>query len=393
MNIDWQSQESHILLNPRLPIQDALRWQTIPNLTQEFSAHIWLTTSGSMQAKLVALHKNAILASAQAVNQHLQASAKDVWINPLPIFHVGGLGICARAHLSGAAIYSFSEKWCPHRFQKMVSEKQGTLTSLVPTQVYDLVINRLAAPKSLRALIVGGGALQEPLYKEARELGWPLLSSYGMTECSSQIATSALNSLLEDSFPAMAVLPHVRVKIEENDRICISSPALLSAYASIEQDKICFSYPVTDGWYTSQDRGALVEVVEKPRSFATNSVGPFLKLFGRIGDFIKIGGESVEMGGLEKILEEIKLQQRVSFDVVLAAVPDSRLGHAIHLFSTDTQIEALQRQYDSQVMPYERIRKVHIVPLIPRSPLNKVLKNELIKLDRKPGVRSQEPED
>lgn len=364
MNIDWQSERSHLILNPRLPAQEKLMWEGESSLTNEFSGHIWLSTSGSQQTKLVALHKKAILASAQAVNEHLQTTASDRWINPLPLFHVGGLGIEARAHLKGAAVYAFSEKWSPQNFHQLITNKQGTLTALVPAQVYDLVIHKLTAPKGLRAVIVGGGALQESLYMQARELGWPLLPSYGLTECASQVATATLDSLLGSKFPELEILSHIQIKTDGMGTIRICSPSLLTAYAIHNQKKIKVVNPLVEGWFFTEDRGFLS--------------GKTLKFSGRWGDFIKIGGESVELGRLEKILEEIKLQQKISFDVVLSAVPDSRLGHVIHLFSTDEKIKHLQAEYDQRVMPFERIRQVHIVSVIPRSPLNKVLKNELI---------------
>ena len=361
MKIDWDSEQSHLLLNPRLPEQEALLWGPLLELTKDYPSHIWLATSGSTQMKLVALHKKAILASAKAVNEHLEAVSADVWINPLPFFHVGGLGIWARASLNGAAVYPFLDKWSPLHFHQMIVEKKGTLTALVPAQVYDLVIHSLTAPQSLRAVIVGGGALQKSLYRKARTLGWPLLPSYGLTECASQVATATYQSLSEDGFPEMKLLPHVRVKTDANDCICISGPSLLSAYAIFEQGSLRFFNPVMERWLLTQDRGTLT--------------GNSLRLMGRLGDFIKIGGESVEMGRLEKILEEIKLRQEISFDVVLAAVPDMRLGHVIHLFSTGKQVETLKKEYDHQVLPFERIRKVHFVDVIPRSSINKVLKN------------------
>ena len=98
------------------------------------------------------------------------------------------------------------------------------------------------------------------------------------------------------------------------------------------------------------------------------------------GDFIKIGGENVDFSGLEQVLMEIKLQLNVHADAALGAIPDDRLGHSIHLFITDQDDGLLQTAFNRLVMPFERIRKVHYVPEIPRSPLSKILRNELLKL-------------
>ena len=53
--------------------------------------------------------------------------------------------------------------------------------------------------------MTGGGALDPSLYKQARDLGWPLLPSYGLTECGSQVATASLSSAsdMADSFKSL----------------------------------------------------------------------------------------------------------------------------------------------------------------------------------------------
>jgi O-succinylbenzoic acid--CoA ligase len=102
VEIDWLSHESHVLLNPRMP--DAER-QRLESFVVPLPGHLWLATSGTTGSlKLTALSKRAMLASAAAVNRHLQSDADDVWLCVLPTFHVGGLGIYARAFLSGAQV-------------------------------------------------------------------------------------------------------------------------------------------------------------------------------------------------------------------------------------------------------------------------------------------------
>src|ERR1051326_1318394 len=100
--IDFAIRESHLLLNPRLPADDRGRLEA---LAPRLEAHVFVATAGTAGAiKLVALSKRAILASAAAVNARLNATRDDVWSHVLPPFHVGGIGINARAHLSGSRV-------------------------------------------------------------------------------------------------------------------------------------------------------------------------------------------------------------------------------------------------------------------------------------------------
>ena len=101
----------------------------------------------------------------------------------LPDFHVGGMGILARCHeafLQGGS--GWRGKWDPVRYHELALAEGSTLSSLVPTQLFDLVEHGLRAPEPLRAVIIGGGRLDDQLYEQALQLGWPLMESYGMTE-------------------------------------------------------------------------------------------------------------------------------------------------------------------------------------------------------------------
>lgn len=358
MNIDWNSHESVVLLNPRMPDAERVKINALLKHTTPFQGHVWLASSGTTSSfKLVGLAKAAILASANAVNDHLQATSTDIWLNPLPDFHVGGLGIWARAYLSRAKVIKCESKWDPIVFHNIATSHGITLSALVPTQVFDLVKQKLQAPKSMRAVIVGGGALSESLYKEAKDLGWPLLPSYGMTECASQIATARIGE-----GNVLHVLPHLQVKIDDQSRICVSGASLLTVFLTENG----LADPKVDGWYKTSDLGVLDH----------NQ----LQMLGRMDDFIKVSGELVSMQRLDEILDQLRLKLGTKADTVLVALPDERRGHMIHLAADaeGLEIKALVEEFQLQVLPFEQIQKVHLVDAIPRSALNKVLKKELL---------------
>lgn len=340
--IDWQSSASHVLLNPRMPDRErtALESYVIP-----LPGHIWLATSGTTGAlKMTALSKDAMLASAAAVNRRLESTAGDVWCCVLPTFHVGGLGIYARAHLSGAKVVAMP--WGADEFAK---KKGITLASLVPAQVSDLVSAGLRAPASLRAIVVGGGALSSELYEGARRLGWPVLPSYGMTETCSQVATA------EPGSPALMMLDHAVAGVEADGRLRFQGSSLLTGYGTAEG----FIDPRQDGWFVTNDIG---EVHERA-----------LRVIGRSGEFVKIGGELVALARLDRIAESV-----AGAKAAVVAMPDARLGHVIWL-AVEPGIDeaAVAREYDERVLPFERVRQVVRVARLPRTELGKLKRNEL----------------
>ncbi|HEV8436453.1 MAG TPA: AMP-binding protein [Thermoanaerobaculia bacterium] len=332
--IDFESDESHLLLNPRMPAEERERL-IVPALP----GHVFVTTSGSTgSVKLVALSKAAILASAAAVNGYFGVTRDDVFAAVLPPFHVGGLGIYARAHLSGARVIAM--EWEPRAF----AESDATIASLVPAQVHDLVELGLRARPAMRAILVGGAAFDPELATRARALGWPVHASYGMSECASTVAIG----------PPLELLPHLEARIDADDRLALHGASLFTGYV----EGGVLTDPKVDGWFVSEDRAALD--------------GRILTITGRPSDFVKIGGESVDLRRLDRILALI------TPDAALFAAPDERLGHVIHLAVTRDDPRAVD-EFNARVLPFERARAVHRIDEIPRSPLGKLLRRELEK--------------
>jgi o-succinylbenzoate---CoA ligase len=342
--IDWTGDESHLLLNPRMPAEER---RVLESYVTPLPGHLWLATSGTTGSlKLTALSKRAMLASAEAVNRHLQATAADVWCCVLPAFHVGGLGIYARAFLSGSRVIQAS--WDPGAF----ASAEATLASLVPAQVSDLVEAGLRPHPALRAIVVGGGALRADLHEAARALGWPVLPSYGMTETCSQVATATLASA------ELLLLSHVEARTEADGRLAFRGPSLLTGYGTATG----FVDPKQEGWFVTEDLGRVD--------------GRQLTVAGRRGDFIKIGGESVSLARLDAILAAL-----ADSGAALVGVPDGRLGAVIHL-ATEPGVDAtaLAAAFNERVHPFERIRETHQVSRIPRTELGKLLRTRLLEL-------------
>jgi O-succinylbenzoic acid--CoA ligase len=336
--IEWSGDRTHVLLNPRLPLDEQEKLERLARASR-LRGHVIVGTSGSSGAlKLVALSKEAVLASAAAVNERLEATSNDVWCCVLPTFHVGGLGIFARAHLTGSRVIQMS--WTPQAF----ASTEATLASLVPAQVHDLLTADLKPPSGLRAILVGGGAFDADFDERARARGWPVLPSYGMSECCSTVTVCEV------------LLSHLDAREERGGRLAFRGASLFTGYITEEG----LIDPKVAGWFVTDDVGEVDERV--------------VRVHGRRGDFVKIGGESVDLARLDRILDSV----RHSIDAAIIAVPDSRLGHVIHLAASVEAGDIVER-FNARVLPFERIRHVHRVRSIPRSSLGKLLRSELVR--------------
>lgn len=348
---------------------------------------LWILSSGTSVAgevKAIALTPEAFEASARAVNAHLRAGAEDRWLLTLPTHHVGGLGIVVRASLSGSRVFGL-KKWSAQGFVDEVTKNKVTLTSLVPTQVFDLVNARLGAPRGLRAVVVGGGALDVSLYAQARLLDWPLLPSYGLTECASQVATATLSSLEVDEFPALKVLSHVRVDIRDQ-RVFLKSAALCRWVARMNSEGV-FSLedPIREGWLPTEDlaelSGDLRMTSDAGGGSKTASGGQFLRFLGRRDDIVKILGELVALPPVEQRAREVLKAHGVTGTFCLLAVSGGRAGHRLVMVTDTTaslrEVRASLNEANRTLSGPERIQQICWTAKIPVGELGKIKKGEL----------------
>ena len=351
------SQYKGVMLNPTQ--RDASLWNTA--LQNNFLAnHIWFLTSGSSgEQKGVALSYEAMLASAEAVNRHFEVNHRDVLLRVLPLFHVGGFSVHVRSYLANCEIVQTDAKWHPEEFVNLCERNKVTVVSRVPTQVFDLVVQSLPSPKTLRAVIVGGGSLNSNLAKQAYQLGWPIYSSYGLTEFSSQVATACRPC------GPLHVLSHCEVRVRE--KIEISGHSLLTKYCFLDGGRGRLCDPKEQGWFVTEDLGDYREGE--------------LTVFGRGSDWVKIKGEGVSLAKLRSRLRELELKFGYLGEIL--AVPHPRDGHQLVLV-TLPEIKIKMGSFDSLVETFhqslskiEQLTAVVVVPAFPKSELGKILFAEL----------------
>lgn len=366
--IDWDSDQSHVLLNPRLP-EDEVKELTGFEELFRMPGHLWVTSSGSSRGlnqslKLVALSKSAFLDSAKAVNQFLQASAEDKWALFLPLFHVGGLSILARAFLSNSQVKEFSASWDPQKAFDFLNQEQISFVSFVPTQLVDIVDRQLTCPKSLKAVFVGGAKLETDILERAFDLGWPIIPSYGMTETSSMIALRPLNSDLQHP-DDMQILSHVKVRLDSSQNLEVFGRNLLTGYAQRSQGDLFFKDPKLRGWFRTSDQAIL------------NPDGA-IRILGRDSDFAKIKGEGVSLTKLNDLWSQYS-----KASVIFTFMSDARDGQQVALIikggaTQANNLKAVIEQFNKVCLPFERIQRRFYCESWPVSPLGKPLLSEII---------------
>ncbi|MGJ8633953.1 MAG: AMP-binding protein [Luteolibacter sp.] len=323
-------------------------------------------TSGTTGAGTwVVLGKEGLLVSARAVNEWLGVDDESVWGLALPLNHVGGFGVVARAFAAGCGVATFEGKWDAGRFAEWVKEEGVTHVSLVPTQVHDLVAGGLEGGGSLVAVVVGGGRISEELGDAARKLGWPLLASYGMTEAGSQVATQELARVGEDFGDCpLKVLPVWEVEVSAEGLFRLRGEALFLGTLVEEGGQMVFRRR-EDDWFDTRDRG--------------NVYGDEISVEGRADAVVKILGELVNVEGVERKFLEMAGGRIVEGSFTVVAVADERRGNLLVAVAEEGagNVDEVYEEFQEKVGGLERLAGLVRVAEFPRTGLGKIRRGVL----------------
>ena len=234
-----------------------------PQPLSDDRTQLFMATSGSSGAARITRHNgNNLHASVTASQLYTGLMHRDLWLNCLPMHHIGGFAILLRCLHAGATML-IEEDFDADRIFNNLQQFAATHLSLVPAMLAQLLAVQSDAelPDSLRCVLVGGGPLSAVLAQKALARGWPLSVTWGMSETASHITLCRLDA---DWTPGMAGKPVQGCKLEIVDNegrlvagrgcIRISGPMLMQGYCA---DEAPVDNGIDDGRFTSSDIGYL----------------------------------------------------------------------------------------------------------------------------------------
>lgn len=318
---------------------------------------VGFSSSGSSgrPPKMILFRREALEHSARSAVEHLDAWEGD-WCCPLPVYHVGGAMIFHRAQITGARVCVLKGKWDAARYAELIEENGCAWSSLVPTQVVDLVHAKIPAPTCLRGIVVGGGRLEKCFGEQARRLGWPVVQSYGMTEAASQVATTLPTEPFENDW--LPILPHRKVTIDECGLLSLDDAALFCGIVTTN-DEGKFSYVARD-----------ISVPWKSRDIVELQ-GDRLHFIRRSDRLVKLMGELVDLDAIESALSLL------APDCALVTLPHPRRG--VEIIACGEDEVALQHaldQWNAEAPGFQRI-ECSVCLHIPRNTMGKTDRSQL----------------
>ncbi len=221
--------------------------------------------------------------SAKGSNEHIPFKKGDRWLLSLPLYHVGGLSILFRALLGGGTVVIADPS---QKLETNIHRYKITHVSVVPTQLYRLLQKKPNAKvlKKLKAILVGGSSIPELLLTQSKRLRLPIYISYGLTEMSSQVATSE-----KLKFNRVKILNYREFRISKEGEILVKGKTLFKGYIKGKTIELALDH---QGWFHTGDLGRLTK-------------GKYLSVIGRKDNMFISGGENIQPEEIEKYLLQI----------------------------------------------------------------------------------------
>jgi len=348
-----------------------------PGVDSESILAVVPTSGTSGRPKAVALSRRAFLASAAGSARNLGWHAGDRWLLSLPLAHVGGLSIVTRCLIARRTVVvpPPTDGFDAAAAGRRIERRRITLLSLVPTMLRRLLdLGDWSPPAHLRAILLGGAAAAPALLAETADRGWPVLTTYGLTEACSQVATQRSGTVQRGELGCGELLPGVEARICEGV-LELRGPILMSGYLPAARPGAGLD---PEGWLRTGDRARFDEQGH-------------LFLLGRSDELIITGGENVDPREVEEVLKEhprvaaacvVGVADRDWGEVVAAAVVPAPGGEP-------PTPEELRRAVRARLAAYQCPRRWCLLATLPTTATGKVDRRAVAGLAA--GMRGEEP--
>jgi long-chain acyl-CoA synthetase len=350
-------------------------WVTSPRTT---SPALVVYTSGSTGRPKGAVFSHRGLAFANHFWGELVMglTPQDVVLGVLPFGHNFGMNSGLLAPLLCGATVILVERYSPEVVFEAIGRHRVTVFPGVPTMFRRLLNSDAfssADLSSLRLTVTGAAPCPADLVKEwCTRTGKRMLRGYGMTEVPRPI--SYLSDDPTDLPDAVGrPLPGVETRVVDEagrslspgevGELWIKSPSAMDGYLDAPEETRAV---LVDGWFKTGD---LVSI----------SSDGFVRIAGRKRERIR-GGFSV----FPREVEAVLLSHPAVAEAAVVGTPSVDLGEEVSAFVTlkptaETTPEELISHCKERLAHFKFPRRVSILDELPKGPMGKVLKAELIK--------------
>jgi o-succinylbenzoate---CoA ligase len=306
-----------------------------------------LKTSGSTgEPKPIHLTRFQMESSAKLTGKTFHLEKGNKALVCLNVEYIAGIMMLVRGMVLGLDLTIIEPNSNP---LENVQNQTFDFAAFVPLQLQNIIKNKnqVEILNKMKAIIVGGAAVNEVLEEEIQKLQVPVYSTYGMTETVSHIAIRKLNgSGKSENFHVLE-----GVKIGIDDRNCLNIVADASNNQLVQTNDI-------------------VEIINQSK----------FKLLGRYDNIINSGGVKIQLEKVEKTIEKFIPNKRF----FAYGLPDLSLGQKLilvielQIFDEDLKNKLIE-SLKNELSKYEIPKQIFTINPFSETPTGKIDKKATIK--------------
>ena len=288
----------------------------------EGASQFELTTSGSTgPSKSIIISRKQMEISAQQTIDALQLFKGDKLLVCINTAFIGGKMMLVRGLMNDMPLYITEPSSNPlkdltHHFD---------FIAVVPLQMQTMLEeNEFLKLNKMKAIIVGGAAINQTLLKEIEKLKVPIYATYGMTETVSHIALKRLNGDHKSNY--FKTIGDISIKCDSRNCLII--------------------------------RGSVTNNEEIITNDVVNIIGETkFELVGRFDNIINSGGIKVNPEKVEEMIEILFNQLNIKNRFFITGLPDGKLGECVSLivegveFNTSELTQKISHTLDKYHQP------------------------------------------
>lgn len=351
----------------------------LPDVAPGDLAQVQFTSGTTGFPKGACLHHAGMTNNARLMFERLGIGSRDVWVNPNPLFHLGGCGLGTLGPLQTLATHVLVPHFDAGTMLDLLESEGATVTGGVPTMMISMMEHRHFTStdlSKLRAVSSGGSTVPAALVRRI-EAGFGVRYStmFGQTEASPGITQTHPDDGPEDKADTVGfALPHIAVKVVDpatgsvvargvSGELAARSPMAMLGYLNRPEETA--SALDADGWLHTGDLGTMDD-----RGYCT--------VVGRLKEMITRGGENI----YPREIEDLLFEHPAIGDVAVIGVPDEQWGELVvavvrPVTPEPVDVEELDRWIRARLAPFKVPRQWFVADELPTSAAGKVLKHEL----------------
>jgi fatty-acyl-CoA synthase len=283
---------------------------------------IQFTSGTTGRAKGATLSHRAALNAGHIRALTFHADERDVWLNPVPLHHVGGSVVIVLGALASGGCYVAMSRFHPARQVALMRATGATRTGGVPTMFYALLDTPGfdEALATISSVGLGGTSVPPSLVERLQAHGATVSVAYAQSECPMVTQSDPAGDAVHVATTVGVAVPHTELRIVDGDgrivgrgeigEVRVRSPLAMNGYW--DMPAATAEVLDADGFLRTGDLGSLDE-------------DGVARIHGRAREVIIRGGENVYPVEVEDVI----LRHRAVEAVAVVAAPSDRWGEEV----------------------------------------------------------------